>query len=110
MNKFIKEQLKKCRITLPEWDSTTTSLFIPLETVGVIPSNLKLIYIKNYILNEPPNFTLSHEWNNDTIPPENRMWVKVIETRGKMIKIEGKGVSSEIPWTGWLPQASFEEE
>lgn len=109
MNKFVKKELQKCKLNLPYWDDNTTQIIIPFEHVDT-KNMLKKIHIKNYILNEPPNFTLSHEWNNDTIPPENVMWVNVIETKGKMIKIKGKGVSSGIPWTGWLPAASFEEE
>ena len=111
MNKFIQEQLKQCNVPITPWDNDTTQIVIPLNVqVDDSHNMLKRIYIKNYILNEPSNFTLSHDWNNDTLPPENRMWVKVIETRGKMIKVEGKGLTSEIPWTGWLPQAGFEED
>lgn len=108
MNKFVKQQLQKCKIELPQWDENTTTFIIPFNTSN--RRMLKRIHIKNYILNEPPNFTLSHEWNNDTVPPESVMWVSVVETRGKMIRIEGKGASSGIPWVGWLPSAGFEEE
>lgn len=110
MNIFIKEQLKKCRVDLPPWNNDTTKIIIPLVSNNNLELTTRQIYIKNYVLNEPPNFTLSHEWNNDTVPPENKMYVKILETRGKMIKVEGKGVYSNIPWVGWLPQASFEEE
>ena len=107
MNKFVKQQLQKCKIPSLIWSDSTRHIHIPMEK-SMTNSAIK-IQIKNYILNEPPNFTLSHDWNNDTIPPETMMYVTIIETKGRMTKVAGKGVITGIPWEGWLPAAGFEE-
>ena len=109
MNKFIKEQLNKCTITLPEWDDNTTELVIsnkPVSTVKNISGNLH-IYIENYIINEPATFTLSSNWNGGTKPPENEMVVNVINQSGKMYKVSGEGLTTKTHWEGWLPQKGF---
>lgn len=109
MNKFVKQQLERCRISLPSWNEDTTQLIIPKYlTQQINSSNEFTIEIKNYILNEPPNFTLSHDWNNDTVPPETHMYVVYVDTKGKMTKVQGRGVTTNIPWVGWLPNKSFE--
>lgn len=110
MNPFIKKQLQKCRTPLPEWDDSTTQLVIPLHTTYTENSQKSevMINIQQYIINEPPNFTLSHDWNNDTVPPETQMKVKYVSTRGKMTKVSGRGITTNIPWEGWLPNKSFE--
>lgn len=110
MNKFVKEQLQKCKVPLPPWDNDTTQLIIPLHITYAESelTNEVVIDIKNYIITEPPNFTLSHDWNNDTVPPEHQMKVKYVDTRGKMTKVSGRGITTNIPWEGWLPNKSFE--
>lgn len=114
MNKFIRQQLKKCRLPLPEWDDKTTTLVIPMNTSGtsVYTSNSNKnfeIQIKDYIINEPRNFTLSSNWNNGTKPPEHVLInVNYISTVGKMSKIGGTGKTTGIYWEGWLPEKGFE--
>ena len=111
MNKFVKEQLKKCNVEMPLWDDNTTHIIIPYQsnitTISKI-NNYNNIFIQSYVLVEPPNFTLSHDWNNDTVPPEQYMIVQFIDTKGKMTKVRGKGFNTNIPWEGWLPNKSFE--
>ena len=110
MNKFIEKELMKCRVPLDSWSSTTLHLTVPLE--GKVKQSLTksqvTIDIKKYIINEPPNFTLSATWNKGTVPPERNMIVDIVDNRGKMIKVEGKGVTTGISWSGWLPQKGFE--
>ncbi len=110
MNKFVKQELEKCKVSLPLWDETTTQLVIPLYSddnmTNVEPEYL--IQIKNYIVNEPPNFTLSIDWNLGTTPPETQMRVKYVDTKGKMTKVDGVGVTTNTHWSGWLPNKSFE--
>lgn len=113
MNKFIKQQLKKCRVVLPEWDDSTTHLLIECTTNHPAQETLNtdkeyLIEIKDYILHEPPNFTLSSNWNAGTVPPEHSMKIKYINVMGKMVQVQGVGTTTNISWTGWLPQKSFE--
>ena len=92
MNKFIKKELEKCRIKLPEYDDDTTYLFIPrnedvknLEELKV--NHFYLFEVADYIINEPPTFTLSVNWNGGTYPPEKRLNCEVLEFVGKMVKV-----------------------
>lgn len=114
MNKFVKQQLNKCRVVLPPYDDNTTHLHIPYQqlqpTTQFNSTDLFTISIKDYIINEPDNFTLSSNWNNGTKPPEHKMQVRMLETRGKMIKVSGNGITTNIYWEGWLPQKGFEIE
>lgn len=110
MNKFIKEQLLKCKVKLPDWNDRTTELVINSSHNAVtrdVHSGSFSIRIKNYIINEPSNFTLSSNWNGGTKPPEENMVVDILEKRGKMYKVKGVGVSSQITWEGWLPEKGF---
>lgn len=109
MNKFIKEQLKKCRIVLPDWDDNTTEMIISTkQQKSVINQSGNLhISIENYIINEPATFTLSSNWNGGTKPPENEMIIKIINQTGKMYKVSGTGISTNIYWEGWLPEKGF---
>lgn len=109
MNKFIKQQLEKCRVPLCSWDDTTMQLLIPRYSTEQINSAAEFtIEIKNYIINEPPGFTLSADWNNCTVPPERTMKVQFVDTKGRMTKISGVGVTTNIYWSGWLPNKGFE--
>ena len=110
MNKFVKKELEKCRIGLPTWDDNTTQLVIPLHSDdGELNTKSEyIIQIKNYIINEPPNFTLSMDWNLGTVPPETQMKVKYVDNKGKMTKVDGVGLTTNIHWSGWLPNKSFE--
>ena len=109
MNRFIKEQLDKCRVHIPHYDENTTHIVIPKDGIFTEEKEDKLekIYIMRYIIYEPPTFNLSETWNNNTVPPENVMEVTIVETRGKMIKVKGKGITTGEEWSGWLPQKGF---
>lgn len=109
MNKFIKEQLNKCRVKLPEWNDNTTEIIISNnnESSVVVNSGTIHIMIENYIINEPNTFTLSKDWNNNTVPPEHEMFVEILDKRGKMTRVKGVGINSNTPWEGWLPEKGF---
>lgn len=110
MNKFIKEQLKKCKTKLPDWNDNTTELFISIKSKhsDINQSGNLHIKIENYIINEPSTFTLSSNWNGGTKPPENEMIVEIINKAGKMYKVKGFGINTNINWEGWLPEKGFE--
>ena len=110
MNKFVKKELEKCKVKLPEWNDDTTQIVIPLysENEDINSKSEYIINIKNYIINEPPNFTLSYDWNSGTVPPETSMKVKYVDYKGKMTKIDGIGTTTNVHWSGWLPNKSFE--
>ena len=112
MNKIVQEQLSKCKTPLPNWNNSTTEMVVGVNsptTVLSVGSKLK-IKIANYIINEPPNFTLSTNWNCGTVPPETVMEVSVIDTLGKMVRVDGVGVTTNKTWSGWLPRKGFEIE
>jgi len=116
MNKFIKEQLDKCKIVLPAYNNDSTILNIPKnsgvarklqDNTSIVVGGSYNVFIENYIINEPETFTLSATWNNGTKPPENKLKIVVIKTMGKMIQVEAIGISTGIHWSGWLPQKSI---
>lgn len=113
MNKFIKQQLNKCRTILPHWDDDTTHMIIECKNNSISGESLNtnkeyIIEIKDYIIHEPENFTLSSNWNSGTVPPEKTMRIKYLRVMGKMIQVQGVGITTNIYWTGWLPQKGFE--
>lgn len=112
MNKFTLRELEKVRDLIPTyWDENTTHLVIPGE--GVIPENpIKIgdkftIRIENYIINQPPNFTLAENWNGGTVPPEEVLDIEVMQFIGKMMRVKAIGKCTRIPWEGWLPNKAF---
>lgn len=112
MNKYIKKQLNKCRIPIPDFDDNTTHLVIHRNEELKRLEELQIgsyyeIEIADYIVNEPPTFTLSANWNAGTKPPEHSMNVQVIQMLGKMIKVRGAGINTNINWEGFLPKKSI---
>lgn len=108
MNKFVKQQLMKCTTKLPDWDDNTTEMIISNNHSHVeVATGSFYISIENYIINEPPNFTLSANWNGGTVPPESNMIVSILEKRGRMYKVSGKGAVTGKTWSGWLPEKGF---
>lgn len=113
MDKLIKAQLNMCKTHLPDWSDDTTHMVIPSQSGKVFNNDISvgdkfMINIENYIIHEPPNFTLSEQWNGGTTPPENEMDVSIIDIKGKMYKVSGTGQSSKIEWVGWLPRKGFQ--
>lgn len=115
MNKFVKKELEKLGDLLPYWDDNTTHLVI-LNRSGVAyrdkeytikKGNRFTIKVENYIINQPPNFSLAENWNGGTTPPEEILDVEVVQTMGKMTKVLATGKCTKIKWEGWLPNKSF---
>lgn len=119
MNPIIKRELEKVRAQLPEYDDSTTLIRIPrweplpdekpLEVGGIY-----LIEIADYVLNEPPNFTLSANWNKGVIPTSNQLSVQVKKTAGKMVQLDATGYDPDLRRLKedfyqdlWLPTASI---
>ena len=112
MNRFTARELEKIRDIIPvDWDDTTTHIVIP--GLGRIPENpIKIgdrftIKIENYIINQPPNFTLSENWNQGTFPPEEILEVEIVKQIGKMTGVKAVGKETRIEWEGWLPNKGF---
>ena len=117
MNKFIKEQLGKCRVAvLPSYDDNTLNMIIP-KTNNLIDTlkedSCYFVKLENYIINPPSNFDLHTNWNHNVIPKDQYMNCEIVQVMGKMIKIRGAGVdeSGKQPtgnyWEGWIPKKSM---
>ena len=117
MNKYVLEELKKCKVAkLPPYDSTTKQMVIPksaptsqLLDIG----KCYLIQLEPYILNPPEGFTLHENWNKNIKPPQEFLKVEISQIMGKMIKVNALGYdykagqdTNEI-WEGWLPRKSI---
>lgn len=111
-NKFIVEQLNKIKI---DRLLVEDNVFIfkkcssnPTNTLQELSvGNLYKIKVENYVLNPPPGFTLSSNWNNNTVPPEQVLNIEILELMGKMVKCKCVGTTTNICWEGWLPRKSF---
>lgn len=112
MNKFTHRELEKIRdLIQDEWDENTTHLVIQgLEDHNndelVIGSKFT-IKLESYIINQPPNFTLSENWNMGTFPPEEILDIEVAKIVGKMVGVKAYGKESKKYWEGWLPRKGF---
>lgn len=110
-NKFITEQLNKIKVDklIVEDNvfvfSKSSSGVNSENTISV--GDLYKIQVENYILNPPPGFTLSSNWNNNTLPPEQILDVEILQIMGKMVKCKCIGNTTKIVWEGWLPRKSF---
>ena len=116
MNKFIKEQLKKCRVAIiPYFDDSTTVLHIGLSDGAVVKDTGELqlyhnysIKVEDYIIHPYQGFTLHDNWNSGRIPTDYYMNCQIIKVMGdKMVKISAVGVNDRKPWEGWLPRKSI---
>lgn len=111
MNKFIKDQINKITIPLPEFNDDTIHFIIKKQGIKQINDfnvgDIYTIKVENYIINEPQNFSLSSNWNYGTIPPEVDLQTQVLQVMGNMIKFKCKGISTGVEWEGWLPRKSI---
>lgn len=115
MNPLIRKELLNCRVAnIPEFDENTTEILIQKGT-NLRASEYQLhkcylVELEDYILNPPPDFTLSVNWNKGTVPPSKFMKCEIAQVMGKMIRIIGCGydISTNTDmnkvWEGWVPQ------
>lgn len=113
MNKYIKEQLLKCKVAqIPEFSEDTLELKIPrVGPVIIDPLDFTLngeynIEVENYILYPYPGFTLHDNWNRGIVPTDKQMHVMITQIMGKMIQVQAVGLHDGKEWTGWLPKKS----
>ena len=109
MNRYIKEQLNKCKLAnIPDFAEDDLEIIIPkYNNIDLLPNLYYNIKIEDYIINEPDNFTLSSNWNRGTKPPENLLSIRIEEIQGKMIKVDAIGKSTNKVWNGWLPRKAI---
>lgn len=90
MNNVIKRELEKIKAPLPEYDDNTTLIHIGMkkdpEPVFYVNKSY-LVELQDYIVNEPPNFTLSSNWNKGVVPKSKYMLIHIKEQAGKMLKV-----------------------
>lgn len=114
MNKIIKRELEKIHAPLPEYDDNTTHIIIPKKQTAASfeleVGNSYVVELARYILFEPPNFTLSSNWNRGVVPKSQTLTVNVLHKAGKMIKVCGRGIDlnsnaylEDIYQELWLP-------
>ena len=116
MNKYIKEELGKCKLAkVPEFDDSTTHMVVPKSKTGVASflrkfelNHMYLIKVADYILHPFEGFTLHSVWNHNIIPTDAEMLVDVIDVRGSLYKVEAVGKNDGKHWSGWLPLKSIE--
>lgn len=118
MNKWIKEQLKKCKVAeIPEFSDETTLIVIKkscgqsLNSVqsveDIIVGHFYKIEVENYIINPYPGFALHDDWNQGIIPKDKFMNCEIKQIMNRMVKIEAVGADTNNQWSGWLPRKSF---
>lgn len=110
INKFTLKELEKIEDLLPsDWRNCTHFVigFTNSTKNSIEVGNKFTIKVENYIINQPPNFYLSENWNGGTVPPEEILDVEVVQTMGKMTKVRAIGKCTRIKWEGWLPNKSF---
>ena len=117
MNKYIFEELKKCKVAkLPPYDSTTKHMTIPkADNINQLLDIGKcyLIQLEPYILNPPEGFSLHENWNKNIKPPQEFLKVEISQVMGKMIKVNALGYDyknsrdTDELWEGWLPRKSI---
>lgn len=117
MNKFVKQQLLKCtQAIIPAFDDTTTNILISRydkADLSIMLNHWYILELADYVINEPPNFTLSSNWNNGTKPKHKYNKAEVIQIMGKMVKINCIGYNMQedknIPdvWEGWVPEKAI---
>ena len=119
MNWVIKRELEKIRAPLPEYNDDTTLIEIQKEgnikTFQFEEGSSYVIKLADYILNEPPNFTLSSNWNKGVIPRSKYLIVEVTKLMGKMLQVNGSGydiddgvLKSDTYMGLWLPCGGVE--
>lgn len=98
MNSVIKRELDKVRVSLPEYDDDTTHLYIPkkeLLEATFQTGKSYLVKIEDYVVNEPPNFTLSSNWNKGVKPKSHHLLIHIIDISGKMLKVMARDFDIE---------------
>ena len=117
MNPVIKRELEKVRAPLPEYDDNTTLITILRKSAEpnaqvpqLVENHCYIVELESYILNEPPNFTLSANWNKGIIPKSKYLQIEVSKVMGKMVQVNGCGydiVTNQSLMDGyiglWLP-------
>ena len=119
MNKYIKEQLLKCKTFIPEFDDDTTELLIKGNFVREFEGELDashnyVIQLEPYIINPPDTFTLADNWNKGVIPKSKYLYCNPKKIVGKMVQFDAVGydIDNKVYLSDryidlWLPRKGF---
>lgn len=118
MNETIKRELDKILAPLPDYDDNTTHIHIEKkvepQSIQLVVGQSYIAQLADYILNEPPNFTLSANWNKGVVPKSAVMLVQIREIAGKMLKVHARGYDDvnqqyleDMYYDLWLPSAGI---
>lgn len=116
MNETIKRELDKILAPLPDYDDNTTHIHIEkkveAQPIQLIVGQSYIARLADYILDEPPNFTLSANWNKGVVPKSAVMLIQIREIAGKMLKVHARGYDDvnqqyleDMYYDLWLPSA-----
>lgn len=113
MNKYVINQLQKCKVAcIPEYDSSTRHLIIPKATTTkqlMQVGKCFLIRISDQVMHNPNNIISHDNWNNGKAPVRPYMKVEINKVMGDMVKVLGIGydhisnIDTNEIWEGWLP-------
>lgn len=119
MNKYIREELEKIKAPMSSYDDKTTVIQIEKRKSVSTSSSFTIgtkyrISVEDYILNEPPNFTLSANWNRGIVPTSRYFEGTVVNIQGNMIQFNLVGfdidsnTEKDDKYVGlWLPKKSI---
>jgi hypothetical protein len=114
MNKYVIEELKKCKVAqLPPYDSDTLHMIIPKKdgvSSTLVENRCYLLQLEDYLVNPFEGFTLHDNWNKGVAPKHHFLKAEIVQIMGKMIKVNSVGydymnkVDTDDLWEGWLPR------
>lgn len=116
MNEKIKEQLKKCKTPIPEFDDSTIEITIPRSNIFTYTPSKEDFSIGNQYLVKVNKslvipcdwyYTIHSNWNKGIGPTDELLYIKVLSKAGKMINVAAVGYNNKSTWYGWLPQSNM---
>lgn len=108
MNKFVQDQLSKCKdADLSNYNESENSFFIPKKTsIRLLEDSCYIIKLNDTIFS---NEVLKSNWNNNTVPPHRYLKVDISKIMANMIKVNSIAYDVDTNkdlnkvWSGWLP-------
>lgn len=118
MKEKIFEQLKKCKVPLPEYSIHDLELIIPRavnELVQPSLSNEEFAISTEYLVRVNKSlvypcdwyYTIHNNWNQGNGPTDEMLYIKILAKAGKMLRVAAVGYNNRQPWYGWLPQTNI---
>ena len=121
MNKFIIEQLHKCKVAKVIGDPKDEIIIYvnkttvnPQDYIPVVPAatfqigHWYEIEIEDCMLIPCDWYNTIHsQWNKNNPPVDKHLKCEVIQIAGKMVRIKGTSFETKREWTGWLPKSNI---